>query len=148
MWVPGDGLARARVLTDASGQGLAAICIAGWPGERGPRDGGSDEAVMARPRKPIEMNQLCGIKMSYLLWRAGRPLTQAEKSQSCGVKRKLCPTQGIFYRGFCVYRHGVKNWHLNVSLFDQQWDLGASQYDSLYTILIYKTVNDLNESLS
>ena len=129
-------------------RGLAAICIAGWPGERGEGDGEGDEAVKVRPPEPIETVQLSGIKMSYALRRAGRPLTQAEKSQSCGVKRKLCPTQGIFYRGFCVYRHGVKNWHLNVSLFDQQWDLGASQYDCLHTILIYKTVNDLNESLS
>lgn len=42
-----------------------------------------------------------------------------------GVQR-LCHIQGILYRSLCMYRRGVKNLDLYISLFDQQWDLGAS----------------------
>ena len=55
--------------------------------------------------------------------------------------------QGILYRGFCVYLRGVKNWHFYIFLFDQQWNLGAPQYDPSCPLLIHKTVNDLNEML-
>jgi len=70
--VPGDGLARARALTDAGGQGAGGdlhsrMARRTWRGRwRG------DEAVKVRPPEPIETVQLSGIKMSYALRRAGR----------------------------------------------------------------------------